>query len=190
MAYKIGVIVGSTRPQRLGLPIGQWFVHEANAASNELTFDLIDLKEINLPFLDEPKSADTGEYMHEHTKKWSELISGYDGFVLVTAEYNHGPPAPLKNALDFLAKEWSRKPVAFVGYGGLGGARAVTLLRVITSELGMAPVWSALHIRAPWTSVHEDGSIDPDFISGKMEKFLDELTWWTKSLHNARHASD
>lgn len=184
--HKVAVIVGSTRPGRVGIKIGHWAINHLQPLTDELQLDLVDLAEINLPFLDEPKSASTGEYTQEHTRRWSELISNYDAFILVTSEYNHGPPAPLKNALDFLAHEWSRKPVSFIGYGGMGGTRAVTMLRVITSELGMVPVWSAIHVRAPWDAVDENGEVDMSFVNGNPQGFVDELTWWTKALASAR----
>ena len=186
---KIGVILGSTRPGRVGLRVSKWFLNQVQAKQTELEFELIDLDEVNLPFLDEPKSASTREYTKDHTKAWSEKIKEYDGYVLITAEYNHGYPAPLKNALDFLAHEWNRKPVAFVGYGGLGGTRAVEQLRQVCSELGMAPIWTAVHVRSPARSLDEDGDLlDEGAVHANIDGFVSELEWWVKALKAAQQS--
>jgi len=138
MSKKIAVIIGSTRPTRIGADIADWFVRNVSDTPNA-TFEIIDLKEINLPFLDEAKSPAAGVYEHEHTKQWKKLIDSYDGYVLVSAEYNAGYPAPLKNALDYLSAEWHDKPVAIVSYGWGGGASASAQLRQVVERLKMRP---------------------------------------------------
>lgn len=136
---RIAIIIGSTRPGRRGPEVAQW-VHGIAGRRSSATYDLVDLAEINLPLLDEPVPPAMGPPTKEHTKQWAAKIAGYDGFVIVTPEYNHGPPASLKNALDFLFKEWSNKSVGFVGYGGTGAVRSVDMLRMICSNLELADV--------------------------------------------------
>ncbi len=134
---KTAVIAGSTRPVRLAHTVARWVAADPEPAV-EMT--VIDLKTIGLPLLEEPMPAMTGQYAHTETQAWSELVQQFDAFVLVTPEYNHSTSAAIKNALDHLYSEWRDKPVAFVGYGIDGGARAVEHLRGICAELGMAGV--------------------------------------------------
>ena len=136
MSKKIAVIIGSTRPSRIGDQIAKWFVENVSQTPST-NFTIIDLKDINLPFLDEPQIPSTGVYTHEHTKKWQQLIEQFDAYIFVTAEYNAGYPAPLKNAIDYLNKEWSGKPAAIVSYGWSGGASASQQLRQVLERLKM-----------------------------------------------------
>ena len=136
---KIAIIIGSTRPIRKGEAVGKWVFEQAQKRG-DATYELIDLKEINLPFLDEPESPATGRYTQEHTKAWSAKIAPFDAFVFVTPEYNHGVCPALKNALDFLYKEWNNKSAGFVGYGNAGGARSVEHLMNTATELQLATV--------------------------------------------------
>src|SRR4051794_30528659 len=129
--FDLKIIIASTRPGRRGPLIGSW-IHELAKKNAAFELSLLDLADINLPFLDEPHHPRLQLYEHEHTKKWSNTINGADAFIFVTAEYNYGYPAPLKNALDFLFHEWSYKPVAFVSYGGIaGGTRSVQMLKQV-----------------------------------------------------------
>ena len=132
---KIGIIIGSNRPNRIGESIGQWVKNSMMRES--LIIDIIDLAQINLPFLDESDIPAHGNYQQEHTKKWSKLIQQYDGFVLVFPQYNWGYPAVLKNALDFLYSEWKNKPVSLVVYGGHGGFQALISMKLVTQGLEM-----------------------------------------------------
>lgn len=132
---KIGIIIGSTRPNRQGHIHAKWVESFVEEAGHEAT--TLDLAEINLPFLNEPASPKQGNYQHEHTQKWAAIVGGLDAFIIVTPEYNHSYPAPLKNALDTLYAEWNHKPVGFVGYGVRGGARAIAHLRDVVAELKM-----------------------------------------------------
>lgn len=136
MSKKIAVIIGSTRPTRVGADIADWFVRNVSDTPNA-SFEIIDLKEINLPFLDEVHVPDKGMYQKDHTKEWQELVKGYGAFVFVTAEYNAGYPAPLKNAIDYLYAEWVDKPAAIVSYGWGGGASAAAQLRQVLERLKM-----------------------------------------------------
>lgn len=142
----LGVIIASTRPGRIGKPIGEWF---ASAAQGEGTFEVrvLDLAEINLPFLDEPNHPRMQKYTKEHTFAWSRQVAACDAFVVVTAEYNYSPPAPLVNALDFLFVEWGNKPVGLVSYGGVsGGLRSASSLKEQFQALGMMCVQPAVTI--------------------------------------------
>ncbi len=173
MSKKIAVIIGSTRPTRSGDKVADWFIRQVPHDSG-LDFTLVDLNEINLPFLDESKPPMLGEYTKEHTKKWSKLIDGFDGFVIVTPEYNHGYPASLKNALDFLYKEWLDKPVAFVSYGVTGGFRAVEQLRQVVVNLGMRQVNIQIAVHTPWNAITEN-DVDSAYVFGDVAKLLEEL---------------
>ncbi|MEO6079507.1 MAG: NAD(P)H-dependent oxidoreductase [Steroidobacteraceae bacterium] len=143
---RIGIIVGSTRPARKGLEVAQW-VYALASQRKSAEYELIDLKDQGLPLLDEPVPPSmTKTPTQEHTKRWASKIAGFDGFVLVTPEYNHGPPAALKNALDFLYDEWRNKSVGFVGYGGVGAARSIEMLRAICANLELADVRVAVSL--------------------------------------------
>lgn len=184
MSLKIGVVISTTRPTRVGDKVAQWFLNQdAVKNSPDLDFELIDLKELDLPFLSEPESPSTGNYTQAKTIAWSKKVTSLDGLVFVTAEYNNGPPAPLKNAIDTVYHEWDRKPVAFVGYGSYGAARAVEQLADITAKVGMAPLLKTfIGILHPWDSIHDDGTIDPAFVQGNIEAFVANLAWWTQAL--------
>ena len=136
---RIGIILGSTRPNRIGEQVATWVLEHA-AGRDDAEFELVDLREHPLPHLDEPMPPSLGQYQNEHTRRWAAKIASFDGFVIVTPEYNHGPSGVLKNALDFLYAEWNNKAVGFVSYGNAGGARAVEQLRMAAAELQMADV--------------------------------------------------
>src|SRR3954466_1851448 len=113
---KLQVIIASTRPGRVGLPVGRWF-HDRAVKHGGFDVELVDLAEVNLPFMDEPHHPRLGRYEHQHTKDWSARIASGDAFVFVLPEYNYGITAPLKNAIDYLNREWAHKPVGLVSYG-------------------------------------------------------------------------
>lgn len=140
------VIVVSTRPGRLGPGVAQWFFEHASRHS---AFDVepVDLAEVNLPLFDEPHHPRLANYQHEHTKRWSAIVSRADAFVFVTPEYNFGSPPSLVNALDYLSREWAYKPAAFVSYGGIsGGTRSVQMTKQILTTLRMVPIFEAVNI--------------------------------------------
>jgi len=137
---KLQVIIVSTRPERAGKPIADWFVDEARQDSR-FDIELTDLAELALPLLDEPDHPRLRQYVHEHTRAWSRIVEDSDAFVLVMPEYNHGFAASIKNALDYLHDEWAHKPVGFVSYGGISaGLRAVQMLKPVLSCLRMVPL--------------------------------------------------
>ena len=136
---RLGIILGSTRPNRNGEAVAKW-VYEIAQKRVDAEFELVDIKEFDLPLLDEPVPPSLGQYTQEHTKTWAAKIGSFDAFVFVTPEYNHGTSGALKNAIDFLFKEWNNKAAGFVGYGSAGGARAVESLRLVMGELMIADV--------------------------------------------------
>ena len=142
---KVAIILGSTRPGRNGELVSRW-IYEIAKKRNDADFELVDIKDFNLPLLDEPILPSMGQYSKEHTKIWSAKINSFDAYVFVTAEYNHGIPGALKNAIDFLYKEWNNKVAGFVGYGGAGGVRSVEQLRLVMAELKVASVHSQVQL--------------------------------------------
>jgi len=136
---RVAIIVGSTRPGRKGEAVARW-VYKIAGSRSDAEFELVDIKAYDLPLLDEPLSATFGQYSRDHTKAWSVKIASFDAFVFVTPEYNHATSGALKNAIDYLYKEWNNKAAGFVGYGGAGGTRAVENLRLVMGELMVADV--------------------------------------------------
>lgn len=143
---KVLIVVGSTRPGRVGRAIADWFYARTKEQQSNVEFELVDLADWNLPLLDEPIPPKAHMYQQEHTKRWSDKIASADGYILVTPEYNHGYPASLKNALDYLYREWNGKPVAFVSYGMGGGQLAVKQLHQVVEELQLRPLGEQLAI--------------------------------------------
>ena len=136
---KIGIILGSTRPNRNGEAVAKW-VFENATKRGDAEFEYIDIKDFNLPLLDEPVPPSMGQYSKDHTKRWAEKIGSLDAFVFVTPEYNHGTSGALKNAIDFLFAEWNNKSAGFVSYGSAYGVRAVEQLRLTMGEIMVADV--------------------------------------------------
>ncbi len=136
---RIGIILGSTRPNRNGEQVAKW-VYDIASRRSDAEFELVDLRDYPLPHLDEPLPPSMGQYQNEHTRQWADKIASFDGFVIVTPEYNHSTSGVLKNAIDYLYAEWNNKAVGFVSYGGVGGARAAEHLRLVAGELQMADV--------------------------------------------------
>jgi NAD(P)H-dependent FMN reductase len=184
---KLLVIVGSTRPGRIGRTVAEWFMTEAKRHGG-FEPELVDLKELDLPFLDEPDHPAMRNYTQAHTKAWSAQVAAADAYVFVTSEYNHGYPAPLKNALDYLNFEWRRKPAAFVGYGGIAaGARAVEQLREVASELHLADIRDAVLIPFVNSAFDENGKpVEPERLGKQSDLLLDDLVWWAQALKLAR----
>ena len=177
---KIAIIIGSTRPQRKGEAVAKW-VFEVSKKRADAEFELIDLKEVNLPFLDEPLPAGSGKYSQPHTKAWAAKIAPFDGFVFVTPEYNHSTSPALKTALDFLYAEWRNKACGFVGYGGVSGARAIEQLRQIVSSLEMADVRIAVGINE--FTEFDHGVFKPlDHQEKAVNDMLNQVITWTNAL--------
>jgi NAD(P)H-dependent FMN reductase len=137
---KIAIVTGSTRPGRNNESVANW-VHRVAKERKDAALELVDIASYNLPLLDEPMPPVFAQYSHEHTKAWSDKIASFDAYVFVTPEYNHGTSGALKNAIDYLYREWNNKAAGFVSYGGhAGGARAVEQLRLIMAEVMVATV--------------------------------------------------
>ncbi len=136
---RIGIIVGSTRPGRKAAAVANW-VYAILKSRRDAEFEVIDIEDYKLPLLDEPVPPLMGQYSKAHTKTWSAKIASFDGYIFVTPEYNHGTSGALKNAIDFLFREWNNKAAGFVGYGGAGGVRAVENLRLVMGEIKVADV--------------------------------------------------
>jgi NAD(P)H-dependent FMN reductase len=183
------IVIASTRPGRVGLPVAEWFVGRAREHG---AFDVTvaDLAEWNLPFLDEPNHPRLHEYVHEHTERWSDAVEDSDAFVFVMPEYNHGINAPLKNAIDYLHNEWARKPVGFVSYGGVaGGTRAVQMTKQIVVSLRMVPLNDAVTIPFVKAMIGDDGVFHPtEAVEQSAAPMLDELDAMATALRSARAA--
>jgi NAD(P)H-dependent FMN reductase len=185
----IKVILGSTRPDRFGHQPANWLM-DLTKEHPEATYELVDLANIDLPFLDEPVPPSmvvNGEYAHEHTKKWAKIIGPADGFVFVTAEYNYGIPAALKNAIDFLGAEWRYKPVSFVGYGVGGGIRAVTALRVAVAQLNMYSLRDEINFVNYWAQLDKTGTLQPtEEQTAAAHKLLKNTAFWAEKMTAGR----
>jgi NAD(P)H-dependent FMN reductase len=185
---KLLVIIASTRPGRIGRTIGDWFVKQA-VEHNGFDVEIADLAELHLPLLDEPAHPSTGRYEHQHTKDWSARVAAADAFVFVMPEYNHSFSAPLKNAIDYLNREWAYKPVAFVSYGGVsGGLRAVQAIKPVVAALRMTPVVDAVTIPMVHSLVDDQGFHPTDIVSASAKSTLDELVRVSKALAALRAA--
>lgn len=176
-APALSVIIGSTREGRFG-EIPARYVCDALMARTDARATLVDLRDWPLPFFDQPvtPSAKKEPYPHEVVERWSALVGESDGFILVTPEYNHGYPAALKNAIDWVFKEWNKKPVGFVSYGSAMGARAVEQLRQVAVEVALVPIRPSIHI--PWDAVmkaKEDPAAGLAAVGERLPTFFDEL---------------
>lgn len=190
---KVKIILGSTRQNRFSDKPGMWILGEAQKRS-DMEVELLDLRDYPMPFFDEPTSPNSKKepFKNEAVAKWTAKIAEADAFVIIAPEYNHGVPAVLKNALDYVYPEWNNKPVGFVSYGNVSGARSVEQLREVVIELQMAPIRNAVHIpvdvlvkAAGWS-----GPADPSALTALDEKakgLLDQLVWWGNALKVARN---
>ncbi|WP_228001085.1 NADPH-dependent FMN reductase [Nocardia australiensis] len=186
---KIGIILGSTRPNRKGPQVAQWVMDTASQRG-DAEFELIDLRDHPLPHLDEPMPPMFGPSVHAHTRAWAERIAPCDGFVVVTPEYNGGVPGVLKNAIDHLCREWTDKAVGFVSYGVSGGARAVTQLRVVCGTLGMADVSPPVEVSL-LTDFENHTTFTPrDHHVAALNKTLDQLIAWSAALAPLRAGAE
>ena len=188
---RIAVIISSTRKARFADKPAAWLMDKVKDHP-DLEFDLIDLRDQNLPFFNEPASNLWMPSSDPNAVAWQEKLAGFDGFVFVVAEYNRSITGALKNALDQAYKEWNRKPFAALAYGSLGGARALEHLRLIGIELQMVPLRNAVHIGGgDFFKVSPLGSDAPmseieAHLEGSLNAMLDELAWWAKTLQTAR----
>jgi NAD(P)H-dependent FMN reductase len=185
---RIGIVISTTRMGRFADKPVEWLWNLASPRS-DMEFEIIDLRKYPLPFFDEPMSPAWGAPKNEVAQRWAKKVAELDGFIFVTAEYNHGVPAVLKNALDYAYAEFNRKPAAYVGYGGVGAARSVEHLRLINIELQMVPTRSAVHISGTdfiGMFMHGKTFADVPHLEPLAHAMLDELSWWAHALKAAR----
>jgi NAD(P)H-dependent FMN reductase len=187
---KLEIIVASTRPNRVGLKIGHWIESEVVAHGGFDEIELVDLAEVNLPFMNEPNHPRLGQYVHQHTRDWSAKVAEADAFLFVMPEYNHGYNAELKNAIDYLHTEWQYKPVGLVSYGGVSaGTRAAEAITHVATTLKMVPVAEAVPI--PFVQQFlVDGKIVPnDIMKAAAKTMVDELVRVSESLQSLRDST-
>ncbi|MBM6594067.1 NADPH-dependent FMN reductase [Microvirga pudoricolor] len=187
MAFKLHVVICSTRPTRIGPSIAGWF-HKEAVAHGGFDAELVDIAAFNLPVFDEPEHPRLRNYRHAHTKAWSAKVSEADAFVFVTPEYNFGPPPSLVNAMNYLVTEWHYKPAAFVSYGGIsGGLRAVQMEKLMLTTFKMMPIPEAVTIPMVSQYFDDEQNFSPSEITQKSVKpLLDELARWTGALKPLR----
>ncbi|MEJ2854988.1 MULTISPECIES: NADPH-dependent FMN reductase [unclassified Saccharothrix] len=180
---KLAVIVGSTRSGRFAPVVANWFTEQARQRA-DLDVDVLDLADVGLPDV----LAGWDEEPADEVKAVSPRLADADAFVVVTPEYNHSFPAPLKSAIDWHNAEWRAKPVGFVSYGGLGGGlRAVEQLRLVFAELHAVTIRDTVSFHGAWTRFGEDGApLDAEEVNGAAKTMLDQLVWWGTALKDAR----
>ncbi|MFF7680441.1 NADPH-dependent FMN reductase [Actinacidiphila glaucinigra] len=184
---RIAVILGSTRPGRIGEGVAQW-VYENAALRDDAEYELVDVADYALPLLDEPVPPSMGRYSRPHTFAWAEKIASFDGYVFVTAEYNHSIPGALKNAIDYLFAEWNNKAAGFVAYGSAGGTRAVEHLRLVLAELRVATVRAQVALSL-FRDFADMSRFEPGpRRAGELGAVLDEVVAWSEALAPLRHA--
>ena len=182
---KLGIIIGTTRPGRIGEAVGKW-VYDIASKRTDAEFELVDLIDYNLPLLDEPVPPSMGQYSKEHTKKWAAKIATFDGFIFVSPEYNHGTSGALKNAIDFIYAEWNNKAAGFVAYGSAGGARAVEQLRLVMAEVQVATVRAQVMLSL-FTDFENYSVFKPaDRHENSLNVVIDQVIAWAGALKTVR----
>src|SRR5437867_1304581 len=187
----ISVIVGSTREGRFSEKPVKWILQDLKRREG-VDARLLDLRDFPMPFFDQPATPATPgrrPYKNEVVQRWTAAIAQSDGFVFVTPEYNYGPSAVLKNAIDWVYPEWHRKAACFVSWGNAGGARAVQQLRQNVIELQLAPIRSSVHIPVATLLAHyKGGDVDAGLaeLEASAGAMIDDLLWWTAALKAAR----
>ncbi len=185
---KLAILIGSTRPGRIGKSVADW-VYEIAAQRRDAEFELIDIADFDLPLLDEPVPPSQGQYSKSHTKAWAAKIASFDGYVFVTPEYNHSTSGALKNAIDFLYAEWNNKAAGFVGYGSAGGVRAVEHLRLVMAELQVATVRNQVALSL-FTDFENFTTFKPaDYHEQSLGQMLDQLIAWSGAMKSLRKDS-
>ncbi len=182
---RIAIILGSTRPGRKTEPVARWVLDHARQRG-DAEYELVDIAEFDLPLLDEPIPPSQHKYSKDHTKRWSEKIASFDGYVFVTPEYNHSTSGALKNAIDFLYSEWNNKAAGFVSFGSSGGTRAVEHLRLIMGELQIADVRSQVALSL-FTDFENFSTFKPQSLHEKsLKSMLDQLIAWSGAMKSVR----
>jgi NAD(P)H-dependent FMN reductase len=183
---RLGIVIASTRPGRVGLPVARWFEHQAREHGG-FDIEVIDLLEVNLPFFDEPKHPRFHDYEHQHTKDWSARIEALDAFAFVMPEYNYGLNAPLKNAIDYLNQEWKYKPAGCVTYGGVAaGTRAFQMFKLVASAVKLTVVNDAVNIPFVKEFMEDDELRANEVMEQAAATMLDELVRMQQALSPLR----
>jgi NAD(P)H-dependent FMN reductase len=185
---KIAIIISTTRATRFGEKPAKW-IQQIAAARTDMDVELVDLRDYPMPFFDEVASNAWVPSKNEVAQRWQKKVAEFDGYIFVTAEYNRGVPAVLKNAIDYAYPEWNRKPAAYVGYGSVGAARSIEHLRLICVELQMAPTRTGVHIQGgDFMAVWQQGKDIKElkYLEKNSKDMLDELHWWASALKAAR----
>jgi len=187
----IQLIIGTTREGRFSSKVATW-AQARLAAHPDLEVEVTDLRDHPLPFFDgAPPARTLRHYASEDVARFARKIDTADGFVVLTGEHNHGYPAVLKNAMDSTFVEWRRKPISFIGWGNVGGARAIEQLREVAIEFEMAPLRHAVHI-LPEHAVAARTAPEPfdptllDALLPKLDLLAGDLAWWSSALADAR----
>jgi NAD(P)H-dependent FMN reductase len=184
---RIGIIIGSTRPGRVGDQVARW-VYEQASTRDDADFEIVDLADFALPHLDEVVPASAGQYANDHTRAWAEKIASFDGFIFVTPEYNHSTSGSLKNAIDFIYAEWNDKAAGVVSYGVSMGLRAAEHLRLIMGELQIADVRQQVGFSL-MTDFENFSTFTPGAQHAKgIATQLDQLVAWSGALQGVRAA--
>ncbi|MDR9856278.1 NAD(P)H-dependent oxidoreductase [Paenibacillus sp. VCA1] len=181
----IAIIIGSTRPGRNGKAVAEW-VYEIAKRREDARFEIVDIADYNLPLLDEPMGAASGQYTKPHTIAWSEKIKSFDGYVFLTPEYNHAISGALKNAIDYLYYEWNNKAAGIVGYGGGGGVRAAENLRLIAGELMLAVVRAQVGLTFNGDFENYTVFKPAPYQEGVLNTMLDQVVAWSGALGTLR----
>ena len=187
---RIAIVVGSTRAARFADTPVEWIAKIARQHA-DIEVEVVDLRDFPMPFFEEVASSAWVPSQNEVAQRWQKKVAGFDGFIFTAAEYNHAPTGVLKNALDYAYAEWNKKPAGFVGYGGVGGARAIEQLRQISVELQMAPVKSAVHITlGDFLAVRqgEKKLEEIEHLNQAAHALVNDMVWWAKALKAAREA--
>jgi NAD(P)H-dependent FMN reductase len=183
---KVAIVIGSTRPGRKAEAVARW-VYEIAKKRSDAVFELVDIKDFNLPLLDEAIPPSMGQYSQPHTKTWAAKVASFDAFVFVTPEYNHGPSGALKNAIDYLYGEWNNKAAGFVSYGSSGGTRAVEQLRLVMGELQVADVRAQVALSL-FTDFENFSTFKPAPLHEKsVNTMLDQVIAWGSALKIVRN---
>ncbi|MCW5914470.1 MAG: NAD(P)H-dependent oxidoreductase [Chitinophagaceae bacterium] len=186
--YKLKVIITSTREQRGGIAVANWFVEKVKKYE-EFETEVLDLMEINLPMVHEPNHPKLGQYMYDHTKEWSRKIDEADAFIFIMPEYNYGMPPAMLNAIDYLMREWMYKPAGLVSYGGIsGGLRSAQMSKQVLTTVKVMPMSEGVAIPFFTKYINEDGVFEPiESVLNSYQILMDELMRWTKGLHYMRN---
>ena len=181
--YKLKIIIASTRPGRKGPAMADW-IFDLAKKEGSFAVEMIDLKTLDLPFMDEPNHPRLHQYTKEHTKMWSKQVEDADAFIIVTPEYNFSYPATIKNAIDYLHSEWAYKPVAFVSYGGVAaGTRSVQALKLVVTALKMVAITESINIPFFTKHIDDQGKFNADEgLNAAAHAMLKEMLKWTNAM--------